>query len=559
MSNEVNVVPAHVQQIENLGNTLYVSSSSDGVSINQQLVVKTGSGAVDTESNLRQTGGDVFQWQIQNIQKSTISTTASHIKYTMQFAIEFPVDKTNCGHYWVDKNILYRQKLVYASSGAGISYGPVEALCTTAMNSLFPIQEATVVYGNIQDTIVNVFRNSAYQQMYLPEDFQTTMNDQWFEGKNYIIDEYVLPFDEKTNVLLAKSTQWADGTHSNQNIIKKADGKLYWVFYKEFRIPLNMLHRVFNFSNNFFTAALYRDNMELQVKLQQHSMAKCFASDKIFSNVYTGICAFDLILQNKNSQSVQSDVQSKQFIIQNQIGIDVSPMSTSVKQLQEQQVTIGHQSVNAISKAFVQYDATESDSVYLHQRFTPFKAASIITYEQKRLDNCVNALSGDSTAYITQNHQQDFIFFSDFNIMRGDASKLFYTSNLTTLEQFRKEILRSTNSIQQYDRGLSPAFYTYFDWLCKYAFTFTNLEMFSMDEPSHDVIFDGYNSQLNKIIIRSSVKEYRNNKAIDIGDKTQLPINADFNTLQSLIYQFYDLQMKIDVKQGTLVLGEKFI
>ncbi|CAL6054130.1 Conserved_hypothetical protein [Hexamita inflata] len=558
MSQDLNVIKANVQQIENLGDTVYVSTTSNGVSINQQTVVKRGSQAVNKNS-IRSSGGDVFQWEIQNIQKSTVSTTASHIKYTMQFAIEMKTDKSNCGHYWMDRNFIYFQKMKYTGTGPNetISYEPVKVLCTTAMNSLFPIQEATIVYGNLQDTETNVFRNHQYQQIYLPEDFQTTMNDQWFEGKSFIIDEFVIPYDEASKVLLPSATAWGDA-HKNAHV-KKVDTKFYWVFYKEFRIPLNMLHRLFNFSNNFFTAALYRDNMQLQVKLQQYSMAKCFGTETLFDTTNTGICEFELILLNKNSERVQNQVQSKTVIVQNQIGIDVSPLATAVKDLQEKVVTIGHTSVNAISNALLQYDQTEADSTYFHQRFTPFKAATILKREQQRLDNIINASAGKQTDYTTQLQQQDFAFFSDFNIMRGDASTLFYTSNLVTLESFRKEILRSTNSIQQYDRGLSPAFYSYFDWLCKYAFTFTNLEMFSMDEPSHDVIRDGYNSSQNRIIMRYSIKEYRNGEPKELTTDTCLDMNKDFNTLQVLVYQFYDLQMRIDVKQGTLLLGENYI
>jgi len=69
-------------------------------------------------------------------------------------------------------------------------------------------------------------------------------------------------------------------------------------------------------------------------------------------------------------------------------------------------------------------------------------------------------------------------------------------------------LIRSTNASQQYDRGLSPAFYDTFGWLSKYAFVYANMEMFSMDEPSHDIIGDGYNSLLNRLLLRYNIVEY---------------------------------------------------
>ena len=69
------------------------------------------------------------------------------------------------------------------------------------MNSAFPIYESQVNYnGELKTT--EVFRKSAFQQMYLPRDYQETMNQTWFEGQNLIFDEYVLPYDETTDKLV---------------------------------------------------------------------------------------------------------------------------------------------------------------------------------------------------------------------------------------------------------------------------------------------------------------------------------------------------------------------
>ena len=61
------------------------------------------------------------------------------------------------------------------------------------------------------------------------------------------------------------------------------------------------------------------------------------------------------------------------------------------------------------------------------------------------------------------------------------------------------------------------------------------MEMFSMDEPSHDVIGDGYDSLLNKILLKYNIQEYYGNNlknSISQYDSALLnPINLGTSTI----------------------------
>ena len=48
-----------------------------------------------------------------------------------------------------------------------------------------------------------------------------------------------------------------------------------------------------------------------------------------------------------------------------------------------------------------------------------------------------------------------------------------------------------------------------YEWLSRYAFVISSLEMFSMDEPC-DVIGDGYGSKMNRIMLKYCVSPYVN-------------------------------------------------
>ena len=61
-----------------------------------------------------------------------------------------------------------------------------------------------------------------------------------------------------------------------------------------------------------------------------------------------------------------------------------------------------------------------------------------------------------------------------------------------------------------------------------------------MDEPSHDVVGDGYNSLLNRLLLKYNIVEYYGNnlKNPTSGDDTTLknPINTGVTTLGTQIY-----------------------
>ena len=52
MSNDLNIIPATVQTVQNLSNDVYVSTSHDGTSIIVNKINKSGSNTIDFASNL---------------------------------------------------------------------------------------------------------------------------------------------------------------------------------------------------------------------------------------------------------------------------------------------------------------------------------------------------------------------------------------------------------------------------------------------------------------------------------------------------------------------------
>ncbi|CAL6011936.1 Conserved_hypothetical protein [Hexamita inflata] len=561
----INIVPAKVQQIEQMSNTLYVQSSSDGKSIVQGIIPKQGSTSINFDKQLlTQGGGQTIQWDMQNIYDQTISTTNSGIKYRMKFALKFPLtDATHAAwgrYYMQDNNVYFQAATVTAYEPAkafvqgvstatpavpcSITYGDPICISTGAMNSLFPIQDATIQYGGVKDTQLQVNRSSAFQQMILPSDYQSTMHDTWFSGTSYTFDEFVVPLNQaELDVQKCYVTTW-NNTYKNSNIIETSTGVFHYIFYRDFFIPLCALHKLFNYSNNLYACALQQTNLQLFIKFQNFSIAKCLVKESLFDVALTGIGSIDLWVQQKTSAQVQNGVQSKDHIAINQKVWDFSPASNNLKVQQEQILPIGHKSVNALALCLTQEDTNEDDSTYLHQRFTGLASTQII--------NCLNK------AYPRK--QNDFIFFSDFNIYRGSKNYSLYTDQLDSINQIRQEFIRSTNASQVYDRGLAPAFTTNFGWLSKYAFILANLEMFSLDEPSHDVNGDGYDSLLNRIILKYNIQEYYGNNekkplpADDTGLVSQT--NAGFSTIRTMIYQQYDLAMIIDIKKGKLTFTE---
>ncbi|CAL5983336.1 Conserved_hypothetical protein [Hexamita inflata] len=563
-SKDLNVIPAKVTAVESLSNDVYVSSSHDGLSIKVVHVNKSGSNTIDFDHLIKEGNSTEIQWEIQCLQNSVLSTTNSGIKYTMQFGIKMAA--ASFGRYYWKNGFVYFQKATIASyANLSFTLAPPVVVCTTAMNSTFPIYESIVNYnGELKTT--DLFRKSMFQQMLLPKDYQETMSQTWFEGDTIMFDEYVLPYDEATKLYIDIGTpaNWDKATCKNNQIKKLSDDSFIWTFRKDFFIPLNMLNQVFNYSNNFYTNTIKKQSLYIMIRTQLNSLAKCFGSSKIFNEEYTGIGLVDLQVVTKSSQVVQSDMAKKaNIIIQNGIGVEVRPMTTMyTDQTLVLPSSSNHMSVARAALVIELKDQNTDDSTYLHQRFTGMSAQDMLDYRNQQL--LAEQINNGVTAAITKAPlcTQDFVFFGNYNIHRGNETYKLFTNDLQDLQSFRNEIIRSTNMSQQYDRGLSPAFSNMFEWLSKYAFTFNSLEQFSMDECTSDVVGDGYNSIQNSLFFQYQLVEYRNGRKTNDGycnryltqptAETIRAQNMHANTIRIQAYTFYDTLLMYDMNNGQI-------
>ncbi|CAL6036478.1 Conserved_hypothetical protein [Hexamita inflata] len=565
MSKAINVIPAKVTAIENLSNDVYVSASNDGVAcIKVTHVNKSGSNTIDFGKLGLITGGNnnEIRWEIQCLQNSVLSTTNSGLKYTMQFAIKLAYK--GFGRYYWKNGFVYFQKATFDKTSATInSYtlGAPEVICTTAMNATFPIYETTVIYnGEIKTP--EVFRKSMFQQMFLPKDYQETMSQTWFEGDTLLFDEFAIPFDETTGKYIDATTaaNWDPANHVNKQLTKNSDNSFTWTFRKDFFIPLNMLNRVFNYSNNFYTNTIKKQSLYIDVRTQISKLANCFGSSEVFDEELTGIGLIDLQVFTKTSNVVQSDVaQKSNTVVMNGTGVECRGLTAMfTDQIQINDINSKHASISRTSLCLELKDQNDKDSTYLHQRFTGMTAKNILAYKNQQLK--AEQLQAIAVASFPL-HTQDFVFFGNFNIHRGGDDNRLFSSDIQDLQSIRNEIIRSTNMSQQYDRGLAPAFSNTFEWLSKYAFTINSLEQYTMDESTGDVVGDGFNSTgSSSIFYKYNLVEYRNGfRANQVECKADLTSNTalrqwnnDANRIRITAYAFYDNLLIYDINNGQI-------
>jgi len=84
------------------------------------------------------------------------------------------------------------------------------------------------------------------------------------------------------------------------------------------------------------------------------------------------------------------------------------------------------------------FDGTVCDSTYLKQRFTLMSADQILAYYNGGVDK-----------------SPEFNWFYNFQLARGTSSYNVFSHNIANLVQFRNEIQRSNNYLQQHSKGLN--------------------------------------------------------------------------------------------------------
>ena len=74
-----------------------------------------------------------------------------------------------------------------------------------------------------------------------------------------------------------------------------------------------------------------------------------------------------------------------------------------------------------------------------------------------------------------------FVFFHNFNVIRGNQAQQYFCEPLCDPVMFRRETLRSFNVLQQYQSSLSPSFNTMMKQMTKYAMVRVNLEAYKQE------------------------------------------------------------------------------
>ncbi|CAL6040446.1 Conserved_hypothetical protein [Hexamita inflata] len=586
MNSDLKIVAASVKSVESLSNEVVISSSHDGTSLKLITATRSGCNTIDFKNNLiKNKNQSQLEWEIQCLNSAVLSTTNSGIKYTMQFGI--PMTANSIGRYYMQNNLIWFQKatIVYTTTAQTLLFDPPKAICTTAMNSAFPIYESIINYnGELKTT--EVFRKSVFQQMYLPKDYQDTLNQTWFEGDSIIFDEYVLPYDETSGAtdklvdIFTSHTNW--NNKLNPNIQKNADNSFTWIFRKDFFISFMMLNNGFAYDKNFYSNTVKSQGLKVMITLQNYDMANCFASSNVFDVNYTGIGAIDLVYVRKTSNVVQSGVDANKdgSVAQNGIMCETRPMTANFTGMQlDNETSSKRGSIAHAGLGLYRRDFNDADSTYLHQRYTSLSAAQILAYvnNQNKLNNATLTLTGTSkidagkgTAAVSNalDHaaiaalflpkSQDFVFFGTHNVIRG-GDIVLYHQDINDLQSIRNEIIRSTNANQQFTKGLAPSFSNVFEWISRYAFTYSSLEQFSMDEYSSDVVGDGFNGTINSLRFKYSLVEYRSGSRAteaqtiqDLADANLRPQNKGANALNIEAITFYDSLLIYDLKNGQI-------
>ncbi|CAL6028383.1 Conserved_hypothetical protein [Hexamita inflata] len=517
MSIQAKIIPANVQHIENLGDTIYVSESNNGSGLKIYNIPLQGTNNLNfTTGLLNHCRGQTFHWNMSAGYDSVISTTNSYIKYTVQFSIPM----ANLGRYVMKNGFIYKTAIT-DNSGTDV-YGETTCVCTAAMNALRILNSTTVNYGNTNATDELMNRWRGFNQFVLSPSYQDTMNKTWFDGDQPVFDHCVSP----NNKLIAN---YKDSTGN------------YYVFRHDFILPLNVLNQVFDLDNNFYPSILSRQEVQFRVKLQNYSVAKLFGKVGVFDEATTGIGDIQLFIASKQSQSVQTKMNEKNKIIQPYIRYEQFPLEHSLDATQINYVNNGHNSSAKTALCIYQNDANEDDSSYLHGFWSTFTVDQLVANENLRIKNIPICT--------------DTVFFSDYNVIRGTAVEALMNGfTISNLYQLYQETLRSINKTQQFSFGLSNGGTTIYNWLSKYAFVISSLEMFSMDEVT-DVVGDGYYSLMQKIMMKYCLSPYINQQVVK-ADSTVKGLLPQCKTVTVEVYQFFDQFVSIDISTGQIIITE---
>ncbi|CAL6043931.1 Conserved_hypothetical protein [Hexamita inflata] len=575
---KVQIIPANVKKFQNLGNIMVMSTGNNGngAVINRQRAENQEYFSSVKPGNYKPNAN--FQFTIVT-GKGLLSTNQSYINYTMKYALKVPITVTyngtpaatgsthEFGKYYVQNKGFgpwwyFEQYKFDTGKWVPDTSKPITAKCAFPMNSRVPFNKSQYIYRNITNQDDDIFRQTARMQQQLPNEYQNAHNQTWFNGDLPSLEFFALPY--KYTNLADKSTktymEFKDATvdfldnnndnYPNEYKITKgtpAAGKISssvtYYFTKTYTIPLNVTNQIFDSTNTFPLSVLGYEQIRLNLYLQAHYMNKIFGTDALLDKTDTGIIDLELVLVSKDSDIVKAELNSKDGFSYHYMKFDRELLPSIDQSLSVHRLlNRGHQSTADVIVGLNLSDENKDDSMYLKQRFTPFTGEQQLKIINNEYDQ-----------------NEEFNWFSQFNLWKGNRSNALFSQDLENLTQFKCEMLRGLNLYNQYERG-TLNYDSMFKIMFQYATITLNLEAFSIDT-NEDVVNDGVDSINQKLYVDFKIGYYQNSqKAIPYNAKTQTNktlISGD-TPLNIEVIQIYDCILKFNPTKQNMSIDENF-
>ncbi|CAL6008980.1 Conserved_hypothetical protein [Hexamita inflata] len=572
---KVQIIPANVKKFQNLGNIMVMSTGNNGngAVINRQRAENQEYFSSAKPGNYKPNAN--FQFTIVT-GKGLLSTNQSYINYTMKYALKVPLsvikDASNVtgvthkfGKYYVqnkgfgpwwyfDQYKFDNNKWVPDTSISS------EVLCAFPMNSCAPFNKSQYIYRNITNQDDDIFRQTARMQQQLPNEYQNAHNQTWFNGDLPSLEFFALPYEYDTTS--TRTRKYLDFKKDDITFISHADieneykitkvdpvasqtktSSVMFYFTKTYSIPLNVTNQIFDSTNTFPLSVLGYEQIRLNLYLQAHYMNKIFGTKTLLDEEQTGIIDLELVLVSKDSDIVKAELNSKDGFSYHYMKFDRELLPSIDQSLSVHRLlNRGHQSTADVIVGLNLSDENKDDSMYLKQRFTPFTGE-----QQLKIINNV------------YDQNEEFNWFSQFNLWKGNRSNALFSQDLENLTQFKCEMLRGLNLYNQYERG-TLNYDSMFKIMFQYATITLNLEAFSIDT-NEDVVNDGVDSINQKLYVDFKIGYYQNSqKAIPYNVKTQTNktlISGD-TPLNIEVIQIYDCILKFNPTKQNMVIDENF-
>ncbi|CAL6005084.1 Conserved_hypothetical protein [Hexamita inflata] len=581
---KVQIIPANVKKFQNLGNIMVMSTGNNGngAVINRQRAENQA--YFSTAAPCSYSPNANFQFTIVT-GKGLLSTNQSYINYTMQYALKVPLSVKYAnpaavntttevthefGKYYVQNKGFgpwwyFEQYKFDTGKWVPDTSKPITAKCAFPMNSCAPFNKSQYIYRNITNQDDDIFRQTARMQQQLPNDYQNAHNQTWFNGDLPSLEFFALPYkyttagDKSTKTYMDFKdgvVEFLDNTkdtdyYPNEYVLTKGTpavsstvkSSVTYYFTKTYTIPLNVTNQIFDSTNTFPLSVLGYEQIRLNLYLQAHYMNKIFGTKTLLDEKQTGIIDLELVLVSKDSDIVKAELNSKDGFSYHYMKFDRELLPSIDQSLSVHRLlNRGHQSTADVIVGLNLSDENKDDSMYLKQRFTPF--------------------TGDQQLKIINNvydQNEEFNWFSQFNLWKGNRSNALFSQDLENLTQFKCEMLRGLNLYNQYERG-TLNYDSMFKIMFQYATITLNLEAFSIDT-NEDVVNDGVDSINQKLYVDFKIGYYQNSqKAIPYNAKTQTNktlISGD-TPLNIEVIQIYDCVLKFNPTKQNMAIDENF-